>query len=88
MMMSSLGSIVGMVITYYYVKTGYWLARSLLSNWKKGPTRWDKGETSELKESEWKKLFWTMNIPNKTKIFLWRACHNFFQLCMSYGADI
>ena len=55
----------------YSVKSGYQIARILLKESSQ------KGEGSNLRSSSkvWARI-WKFHIPNKIKVFGWRACHN------------
>ena len=50
----------------YSVKSGYHVARNVLREWAKC--------SIVLGQQIWKKL-WKVRVPNKMKVFAWRACH-------------
>ncbi|KAK0607443.1 hypothetical protein LWI29_015165 [Acer saccharum] len=53
----------------YSVKSGYWVALDASSN----PSYSGMG----CKESWWK-FFWRLQLPNKIKLFIWKACNDWF----------
>lgn len=55
------------------IKLEYWVARDLKSSATKKHIR---REPSNLKVLDWKRSIWQSEIPNKVKIFLWRATDN------------
>ncbi|KAL6125577.1 hypothetical protein ACLB2K_073633 [Fragaria x ananassa] len=59
---------------YYTVKSGYWLAMELKQVGKSTSSSGEKGETNS--NSVWS-IIWGLSVPNKVKLFLWRACHAF-----------
>ncbi|KAL5779613.1 hypothetical protein ACOSQ2_010350 [Xanthoceras sorbifolium] len=52
----------------YSVKSGYWLAASL--------ARDEASSSSPSAGSSWWKFLWSLNIPAKVRMFVWRACRN------------
>lgn len=68
-----LGFIAKMGATYT-VQSGYWIARAF----KYFRVKHFEGEPSNIKVLvlDWKKLIWKLDVPNKVKLFLWRATHN------------
>lgn len=54
----------------YTVKSGYWIARSL------NPLSGKKGEASNMDLMNWNAKLWSLQLPDKVKLFCWRACHN------------
>ncbi|RYR54234.1 hypothetical protein Ahy_A06g029501 [Arachis hypogaea] len=54
----------------YSIRTGYYVARRAEQNMKHGGP-----STSENKKEIWKEV-WRMEVPQKIKMFLWRACHD------------
>ncbi|KAL6204632.1 hypothetical protein ACLB2K_021899 [Fragaria x ananassa] len=59
---------------YYTVKSGYWLAMELKQVGKSTSSSGEKGETNS--NSIWS-IIWGLSVPNKVKLFLWRAYHAF-----------
>ncbi|TXG59086.1 hypothetical protein EZV62_016915 [Acer yangbiense] len=55
----------------YTVKSGYRLGCSLWSD----PSSSDSGFFSSISFAWWKSL-WKLHIPNKVKVFVWKACNN------------
>ncbi|KAM1406093.1 hypothetical protein ACFXTH_000797 [Malus domestica] len=58
----------------YSVKTGYGVAINLMENGALG--RKGQGAPSEHRKNNliWKKI-WTLQVPNKIKIFIWKCCN-------------
>ena len=54
----------------YSVRSGYHVACQMVRE-----DNWAKSSSSVVGQSVWKK-FWKLKIPNKVKVFGWRACHN------------
>ncbi|KAL5766450.1 hypothetical protein ACOSP7_017067 [Xanthoceras sorbifolium] len=52
----------------YSVKSGYWLASSLGQD--------GTSSSSSSVGSSWWKFLWSLNIPAKVRMFVWRACRN------------
>lgn len=58
----------------YSVKSGCWLA-SELKNVTQGSVG-SSASSGRAEASVWDKI-WKLNVANKVKVFLWRACHDF-----------
>nr|XP_029146216.1 uncharacterized protein LOC114924798 [Arachis hypogaea] len=54
----------------YSIRTGYYASRRIGQNWKH-----ENPSTSEDKREIWKEV-WRMEVPQKIKMFLWKACHD------------
>lgn len=51
-------------------ESGYHIARQMLRE-----DNWAESSSGIVGQSVWRK-FWKLKVPNKVKIFGWRACHN------------
>ena len=63
----------------YSVKLGYHIARILL----KESSHEGEGSIPRPSSNVWARL-WKLHIPNKIKVFGWRACHNILPIYESY----
>ena len=53
----------------YFVKSGYHVARQILKT-----EDWVESSSGPTSYQVWPKL-WKLHVPNKIKVFAWRACH-------------
>ncbi|RYR39727.1 hypothetical protein Ahy_A09g045312 [Arachis hypogaea] len=54
----------------YSIRTGYYVARRVGQN-----SKYENLSTSEDKREIWKEV-WRMEVPQKIRMFLWKACHD------------
>ncbi|KAL6130570.1 hypothetical protein ACLB2K_068949 [Fragaria x ananassa] len=59
---------------YYTVKSGYWLGMELK---QAGVSTGCSGEKATSNSKSVWSIIWDLMVPNKVKLFLWRACHAF-----------
>ncbi|XP_062018172.1 uncharacterized protein LOC133734535 [Rosa rugosa] len=59
---------------YYTVKSGYWLGMELK---RVGVHTACSGENAVSNSKNIWSIIWGLSVPNKVKLFLWRACHAF-----------
>lgn len=68
----------------YSVRSGYWVARELKEVQLPYKTLLT-GSASKEDKAGWRKCIWNIRVPNKFKLFLWRACSNIFPCAYNFN---